>query len=165
MRYRLSAEDRKAIKDESIGYGMRLLGGRSGRLRRWRYSIFVASVIGYVIVLFCADSVFAQRVTARISKADVRRISDVISAVTREPIISIDPVYALTARSGAVPLHVVQHDLSKDGKIQSRRVITYELTDQVSVRTGSDENLTGRIYELRLTRQGWKTVFKGTWIH
>lgn len=152
MRYRLSAEDRKAIKDDSIGYRMRLLGGRSGRLRRWRYSIFVASVIGYVIVLFCADSVFAQRVTAHISKADVRRISDVISAVTREPIISIDPVYTLT-------------DLSKEGKLQSKRVITYELTDQVSVRTGSDENLTGRIYELRLTRQGWKIVFKSTWIH
>ena len=165
MRYRLSAEHRETIKNESIGSRMRLLGGRSGRQRRWRCSIFVAFVIGYVFISFCADFVFAQQVTVRISKADVRRISTVVRAVTREPIISIGPVYSLTAKPGAVPLDDVQLNISKAGKIQSKRVVTYELSDQVSVRTGSDNNLTGGIYELKRTRQGWKIVFKSGWIH
>lgn len=162
MQHRLTTEDESAIKHGSISRETRPQQGRSGLLGGGRYSI----LIGSVITLYYVCSVLAgQRVTARISGADVRQISNIIGAITREPIISIDPVYSLTARPGAVLRNQVQLVPSKDGKIERTSVTVYEFTDQVSVRTGSCQDVKGRTYELKRTPQGWKIVFKGTWIH
>jgi hypothetical protein len=133
----------------------------------------IANLIGangrpgiFVAMLWLASpAVAGLNVTAHISRGDVQKVCAVIRAATREPIISIDPVYSLTSRPGAIPRNQVQLELSKDGKLQSKPSITYEFTDEVSVRTGSDDNVKGRTYGLRRTRQGWEIVGKSIWIH
>jgi hypothetical protein len=129
--------------------------------------IFVKGRLGIFLAMLwlASPAVAGVKVTAHISREDVQKVCAVIRAATREPIISIDPVYSLTSRPGAIPRNEVQLELSKDGKLQSKPVITYELTDRVSVRTGSIGNSQGDVYELERTRNNWKIVFKSVWLH
>ncbi len=54
----------------------------------------------------------------------------------------------------------------KNGKVQTTPIVEYERTDQVSVQTGSDANLTGGSYGVQKLGGKWKIFGKKTfWIH
>jgi hypothetical protein len=120
-------------------------------------------VIATVFLAVCA--IADPRVTAPISRDDVKQIVAVVRAATPEPILSIDPVYTKEPRPGAIPQKATELGPISAGKVQNKSIVTYIPTDQVSVRTGSERNLKGGSYKLQRVDRTWKIVFRSSWIH
>ena len=99
-----------------------------------------------------------------LSQGDIGKISAAVHAVTSEPIISIDSMYVSKPVAGSIPRDMFTTDIIAPGKTQMRRIITYERTDRVSVRTGSLTSFKGRGYEVRKAGDRWRIVGKSVWM-
>jgi hypothetical protein len=73
-------------------------------------------------------------------------------------------IYENHSVPGSIPQRTVEVRL-EHGKVVNIPVLVYERTDRVSVRTGSDANLTGGSYTVQRTGQTWTVIGKGSWIH
>lgn len=118
---------------------------------------------GLVVLSSCATA--GPLVTAHISQKDSREISVIVRTVTREPIISIDPVYERQRRPGSIPHERVEVRLATGGQTETKPVVVYERIDRVAVRTGSEGNRKGGSYELQRVGHTWTIVFRSFWIH
>ncbi len=76
----------------------------------------------------------------------------------------MSPIYESHAASNSIPRKTVEVRL-EHGKVTNIPIIVYERTDRVSVRTGSDANLTGGSYIVQRVGHAWKVIDKGSWIH
>ena len=85
-------------------------------------------------------------------------------AVTREPILDISPIYESHSVPGSIPQKTVEVRI-EHGKVVNIPIVVYERTDRVSVRTGSDANLTGGSYTVQRVAASWRVIHKGSWIH
>jgi len=120
---------------------------------------------GIFVAMLCLASpaVAGPNVTAHISQDDVQKVCAVVRAATREPILSIDPIYVGKPRANAIARNEFTLAPSKNGKLQQKVITVYELTDEVAVRTGYEQNLQGGGYGVRRVGGTWKIVSKGGW--
>lgn len=128
--------------------------------------IAVNVVLGVCSVTFCIASTAtaSPSVTARISQSDIQEICSAIGAKTAQPIISIQPAYSRYFAPGAIKLNQVDVK-PKNEIVRNRGATLYERRDQVSVRVGDKNSISGDIYEVRKISQVWKILGKSRWIH
>jgi hypothetical protein len=112
-----------------------------------------------------ASVAHAQGTRVHVSSRDRAEIRAAVRAITREPILNIDPITERHPVPGAMPVKEYELGPFKNGKVTMKPVIAYERTDRVSVRTGSDANLTGKVYTVQKAATGWKVIADSTWIH
>ena len=116
--------------------------------------------------LFLAScAIVDPRVTAPVSHQDVTEIAAALHAATSERILSIDPVYTSKPTPGSTRQQATELGPIQGGKVQTKPMITYLRTDRVLVRTGSERNLTGGVYEVQRVGDTWKIVVRSSWIH
>jgi hypothetical protein len=129
--------------------------------------IVVKGRLGIFAAMLCLAStvVAGPNVTAHISQEDVQKVCAVIRAATREPILSIDPIYVGKPRANAIARNEFTLAPSKNGKLEKKTITVYELTDEVTVRTGYQQNLQGGGYAVRRVGGTWKIVSRSFWIH
>lgn len=120
------------------------------------------TVIIIVLIAQCATA--APEISARVSKPDIAEISSIVRAATREPLLSIDPVYESKPVAHAIRRSTVEARIER-GKVVNIPVFTYERTDRVSVTTGDRRNLTGGGFLLQRAGTKWRIVREGGWIH
>jgi len=77
----------------------------------------------------------------------------------------MDPITERHPVPGAIPVTEYELGPFKNGKVTMKPVTAYERIDRVSVRTGSDANLTGKVYTVQKAAAGWKVIADSTWIH
>ena len=119
-------------------------------------------VLAAICLMACTTSAFAgPSVYAPVTPQDVQAICALVSTVTKEPVLSLDPVHS----KENVPGSIAQSGWTEYSATGGRTETLYERTDCVDVRTGDNRKLTGGEYRVEKKDGVWKVISTGSWIH
>ncbi len=125
-----------------------------------------APAIILLLTFTCFSVAAAAGADPLIPRLDVRDITAAVRQVTRQPILWMYPTSTDKPVPGAISYKTVRlgpYD-QRTKRIRKTPIIRYRRTDEVSVLTGSNRNVTGPAYTLQKIGGAWQVVDKGEWI-
>ena len=119
-------------------------------------------ITAFLALYVCSSAYADQTLNSLFTKQELQSIRLVIKQATSDPILSLDIVYTTDKNVPNSVLDGAWTRYSGDG--QKKRIPRYARTDQISVTTGYESNLTGGSYLLQMDQKRWMIVSKSFWI-